>query len=423
MNNKSRGPRPQGRKRVGTATIANSSRIRTGKRKTTTDKRPSALTTEKRPRQGEARARLAMGKSLMDKSSAGGSARGQGNRAKTARQPDRLPRATKGEGMLNARPAPLRNGPRPMRSARNGQNPVTPSAMDNSGKQRLAKILAAAGVAARRACEEYILDGRVTVDGRVITDLAFRADPIQQKIAFDGETVKQEPKVYWWFNKPAGILCTNRDPQGRKTVFDLMPRLGKHVYCVGRLDEESTGLLLLTNDGPLAFRLTHPRFGVSKSYLVLAAGTISGETMQKMREGVWLSDGKVRVQRVERIRSQGQATWLRVVLREGHNREIRRLFARLGHKVMRLQRIAIGPLKIRKLSVGHSRPATGDEVSLLRAVATRAPKTPKETPAPVAVGHQTPAKPSSKREHRPSNRSGQPQRTPLKRRARTIVDE
>ncbi|MFO0949472.1 MAG: pseudouridine synthase [Planctomycetota bacterium] len=245
------------------------------------------------------------------------------------------------------------------------ERPVRPQ------KERLQKVLAAAGIGSRRACEEYIVLGRVAVDGRVVTELGTVVDPETQRIAFDGEEIRLEPKVYWWVNKPPGVLCTSRDTHGRATVLDLVPGIGERVYCVGRLDEESLGLLLLTNDGELAQKLTHPRYQIPKTYECLVAGRITGETMDKMREGVWLSDGKARVKDIHRLGTHGTATRIRVILCEGHNREIRRLFAKFGHKVMRLERTAIGPLKIRKLRVGEARPATEEEVALLRRLCRR----------------------------------------------------
>lgn len=274
---------------------------------------------------------------------------------------------------------------------RGGPPPPRPGAA-SAGPQRLQKVLAACGVGSRRQCEEYIALGRVTVDDRVVTELGTRVEPAHQSILLDGEPVQAEPKVYWWLHKPPGILCTSRDPQGRPTVLDAVPNLGRRIYSVGRLDEESTGLLLLTNDGPLAHRLTHPRFGVAKTYRVLVSGKIGSEAIRKLLEGVWLADGKVRAHAVRRGGLQGQATWLEVVLCEGHNREIRRMFAQLGHKVMRLQRIAIGPIKLRKLRLGEARPATPPEVSMLRQLARNAPRErvvrpPRESqPRPAAHG-------------------------------------
>src|SRR5438045_3510353 len=177
---------------------------------------------------------------------------------------------------------------------------------------RLNKYLAHAGVGSRRHCDELIRAGRVSIDGRTVTELATRVTP-EQEVAVDGEAVHAEKFVYWLVNKPRGYLCTNHDPSGRPRAIDLVPQIAQRVYTVGRLDEDSEGLLLLTNDGDLAHRLMHPRFGIEKSYLVLVAGTPSPEDLKKLQEGVWLSDGHVKARHVKRLRKQGQSTWLRSV--------------------------------------------------------------------------------------------------------------
>lgn len=235
--------------------------------------------------------------------------------------------------------------------------------------ERLAKFLAGAGVASRRECEEFIRLGRVTVDGEMITEVGTKIDPERADIRVDERRVKPEPKVYWWINKPKGVLSTSKDTHGRRTVVDLLPRTGKRLYCVGRLDEESTGLMLMTNDGEMALRLTHPRYGVGKTYIALIAGRLTPEDMEQMTKGVWLSDGKARVSHIKHMGVIGKASRVQIVLREGKNREIRRVFAKLGHKVMSLHRTAIGPLKIRRVKVGEARPASPEEIYELRRLA------------------------------------------------------
>src|SRR5207248_2526355 len=172
-------------------------------------------------------------------------------------------------------------------------------------------------------------------------------------------------------NKPRGVLCTNYDPDGRPLASDLMQHVAQRVYTVGRLDEASEGLLLMTNDGELAHRLMHPRFGVEKTYDVLVFGSPSSADQQQLLKGVWLSDGHVHARRVKRLKKRGDSTWLRIVLAEGKNREIRRLLAKLGHKVLRLKRIAIGPIRIGTLKSGKTRRLKGDEVEELRQAANR----------------------------------------------------
>jgi 23S rRNA pseudouridine2605 synthase len=237
---------------------------------------------------------------------------------------------------------------------------------------RLQKFLASAGFGSRRQCEEFILTGRVLIDGQVVTELGTRVDPQTQEITLDDIPIKREKLVYWFVNKPKGVLSTTKDTHGRPTVVDMIPSINERIFPVGRLDEESTGLLLLTNDGDMTNLLTHPRYGVPKTYEVLVAGRITNDNIAQLKKGVWLSDGRARVHDVQRLGLRGEATMLRIVLREGHNREIRRLFASLGHKVMKLERVAIGPIKIRKLRAGTSRPATYEEVAMLRELAQRA---------------------------------------------------
>jgi 23S rRNA pseudouridine2605 synthase len=233
----------------------------------------------------------------------------------------------------------------------------------------LQKVLAHAGLGSRRVCEEYILQGRVTVDGKVVRELGTRVDPDRAAIAVDGERVRLEKMVYYAVNKPKGYVSTNDDPAGRPRVIDILPEVPERVYSVGRLDEESTGLMILTNDGELANRLAHPRYGVEKVYRALVAGSPSREIVSKLTEGIWLSDGKVRAKRARVVGTQGEATTIELVLAEGKKREIRRMLAKLGHKVMSLNRIAIGPVILKGLSPGESRPLSRTEIDLLRKVA------------------------------------------------------
>jgi 23S rRNA pseudouridine2605 synthase len=235
--------------------------------------------------------------------------------------------------------------------------------------ERLNKLLAHAGLGSRRHCEELITAGRVSVDGRAVRELGTKVDPAQQRVAVDGRAVRLERHVYWLVNKPRGYLCTNYDPAGRPRVIDLVPHVSQRVYTVGRLDEESDGLVLLTNDGDLANRLLHPRFGVEKTYLVQVAGRPTRDDLQQLLKGVWLSEGHVRARHVKRLRQQGESTWLEIVLTEGKNREIRRMLARLNHKVLQLRRVAFGPIPLGRLRSGKSRPLMGRELAALRQAA------------------------------------------------------
>src|SRR5437660_2657376 len=236
-------------------------------------------------------------------------------------------------------------------------------------EERLHKILAHAGVGSRRKCEELIAAGRVSVDGQAVRELGRKLEADQHEIRVDGEPIHAERPVYWLVNKPRGYLCTNYDPAGRPRAVDLVPHVRQRVYTVGRLDEDSEGLLLLTNDGELANRLMHPRYGVDKTYLVQVAGNPSPDDLHQLLKGVWLSDGHVHARRVKRMRHQGASTWVEIVLSEGKNREIRRMLARLGHKVMRLRRIALGRVHLGRLGLGKSRPLKANELESLRKVA------------------------------------------------------
>jgi 23S rRNA pseudouridine2605 synthase len=232
---------------------------------------------------------------------------------------------------------------------------------------RLNKFLADAGLGSRRRCDELIRRGRVALDGRVVTELGVKVEP-EQTVTIDGKPLQQQRLVYWLVNKPPGYLCTNFDPGGKPKAVDLLPHVPERVYTVGRLDEASEGLLLLTNDGQLALRLTHPSYGIRKTYHVLVAGLVTDEELQRMARGVRLSEGTARAVRVHKLGTRGNATLLEIVLAEGKNREIRRMLAKLGHKVMELRRVAIGPIKLDRLKRGKCRKLQQDEIALLRRI-------------------------------------------------------
>lgn len=231
-------------------------------------------------------------------------------------------------------------------------------------KQRLQKLLASAGFGSRRQCEELIEAGRVDVDGQIVTRLGTTVDPDVNKVRVDGDLLKKQKLVYYAVNKPIGFVTTNRDPQGRPRVVDLVPP-DERVFPVGRLDRNSEGLILLTNDGELAQQLTHPRFGVRKVYRVTVAGKVDSETMKHMRKGIYIAEGFVRVEGARLLKSRSRSTEMEIVLREGKNREIRRILARLGHKVQHLRRIAVGPLRLGDLPPGAYRVVSHHEVDKL----------------------------------------------------------
>ena len=235
---------------------------------------------------------------------------------------------------------------------------------------RLNKYLAHAGLGSRRQCESLIRAGRVSIDGHVVKDLATRVE-LEQVVKVDGEPIHAEKFVYWLVHKPRGYLCTNHDPSRRPLALDLVPQISQRVYTVGRLDEDSEGLLLLTNDGDLAHRLMHPRFGVEKTYLVQVAGNPAPEDLKKLLDGVYLAEGHVKARHVKRLKRQNNSTWLRIVLAEGKNREIRRMLAKLDHKVLRLKRIEIGTIELGSLALRKSRPLSPMELKSLKRLAAR----------------------------------------------------
>ncbi len=248
------------------------------------------------------------------------------------------------------------------RSASKKRGRRSAQAVDSS--QRLQRFLASAGFGSRRQCEELIEAGRVDVDGQIVTKLGSTVDSSVQKIRVDGVLLKKQKPVYYAVNKPVGVVTTNRDPQGRPRVVDLVPP-DERVFPVGRLDRSSEGLILLTNDGELAQRLTHPKFGVRKVYRVTVAGKVETETMRQMRKGIHIAEGFVQVEGAKLLKSRSRATELEIVLREGKNREIRRILARLGHKVQTLRRSAVGPLRLGDVPPGAYRVVTSQEVEKL----------------------------------------------------------
>lgn len=244
--------------------------------------------------------------------------------------------------------------------------------------ERLQKILAHAGIASRRECEKIIAEGRVTVDGQVVREMGVTVDPTRQRICCDGTPIKAEKKVYYLLNKPKGYVCTSAESSAQPRAIDLLGGLGQRVYTVGRLDEDSQGLILVTNDGELANLLTHPRYEIPKTYLVEVSGALPPETLAKLEKGVWISDGRARPSRLRVLRRHREATRLEIVLREGMNREIRRIFAKVGHPVRWLRRIAIGNLVDPNLKTGAFRPLTPAEVQSLFTLA----KSEREREAP-----------------------------------------
>jgi 23S rRNA pseudouridine2605 synthase len=240
---------------------------------------------------------------------------------------------------------------------------------------RLQKILAEAGVASRRAAEQLIAAGRVRVNGAVVVEPGTHADPMRDAIEVDGRPLPGvEPKRYVLLHKPPGYLTTRADPRGRRSVFDLVPEIGARLHSVGRLDYDAEGLLLLTNDGAITYRLTHPRHGVRRVYHVLVEGRLGPAALDALRRGVVLEDGPARVERARQLRAaDGGLHWIELSLAEGRYHEVKRLCRAVGLVVRRLRRVGFGPLALGALGAGRWRELTPDEVERL-AGAGRAPE-------------------------------------------------
>ena len=264
--------------------------------------------------------------------------------------------------------------------------------------ERLQKILSQAGVASRRAAEKLIADGRVTVNGKTVTEMGVKADPGADDIRVDGSRVKLAARLrYILLYKPAGVVTTRSDPQRRRTVVDLLRGVREYVYPVGRLDYESEGLVLMTNDGELAALLMHPRHDVPRTYEVRVAGIPGDESLEQLRRGIPLDGRRTRPAEVtlltRRSASPGSRTdgLLRLTLREGRNRQVRRMCEAIGHPVRALKRVKIGPVSDPRLKPGDWRELTPGEVLALRRTAagtTTGRQTGARTPRARGGGHE-----------------------------------
>jgi pseudouridine synthase len=251
---------------------------------------------------------------------------------------------------------------------------------ESSSRVRIQRVLADAGVASRRACESLVEEGAVTVNGRVIQKLPCFVDPESDRIFCNGRRIEKPRRHHYiMLFKPRGFVCTSNDPEGRKRALDLVDHpSGVRLFSVGRLDIDSSGLLLLTDDGDLANRLTHPSFEVHKGYDVTVRGRLEEEAVEKLRRGLYLSDRRREGEAtrtaesgVTVLRRDRDRTRLYVELREGRNRQIRRLMDRIGHPVKKLRRVRLGPLKLKGLAVGDWRELTPAELGLLRRASQR----------------------------------------------------
>jgi 23S rRNA pseudouridine2605 synthase len=235
-------------------------------------------------------------------------------------------------------------------------------------RQRIQKAVAAAGVASRRAVEQMVLDGRVTVNGRPVVELPCFVDLSADDVRVDGRRVRpaRGRRVYYLLNKPRGVVCTQRDPAGRPRAVDLVPTVERRVYCVGRLDVDTTGLILLTNDGELTQHLTHPSAQVPKCYVAEVDGRPDAEAVARLKAGAYPDGRRTRPAAVKVLQRSPKRSRLKITLCEGCHGEVWRVLARLGHRVRRLKRVAIGPVTERGLKVGHWRPLRASEVRQLR---------------------------------------------------------
>lgn len=248
------------------------------------------------------------------------------------------------------------------------------------GLERLQKILAQAGVASRRKCEEMIKAGMVAVNGEQVTELGVKVDPAVDTITVNGKPIRSEKKLYLMLNKSKGVISSAKDPQGRKVVSDFLPGIKERVYPVGRLDYDTEGLLLLTNDGEFANLLTHPSHQVPKTYLATVKGVPHGTALERLQKGIMLEDGMTAPAEVEYddVDTENQVATISITIYEGRNRQVRRMFEAINHKVTRLKRIKFGELGLQQLGRGKYRHLTPKEVEELLAIAHKTHKVHKK---------------------------------------------
>jgi len=234
-----------------------------------------------------------------------------------------------------------------------------------AGKQRLQKLLAAAGIDSRRKCEELILEHAVTVNGEIVYELPAFADPDKDDIRVNGQRIKRAEKVDFILNKPKGVICTSSDPQRRPKAIDLVD-CPERVVCVGRLDADTTGAIILTNDSEMVNRLTHPKYELPKTYRIVVRGRVEGTDVEKLKKGIWLAEGRTQGAAVKIIRRSHLETMLQVVISQGLNRQIRRMFSQLGYKVKALKRTQIGDIVLKGIAVGNYKRLTKAQIAYLK---------------------------------------------------------
>jgi 23S rRNA pseudouridine2605 synthase len=241
------------------------------------------------------------------------------------------------------------------------------SRLSPGGGIRLQKVIAGSGLASRRKAEAMIADGRVTVNGKVVREHGVRVDPERDHVKIDGHHLKsQEPYAYVMLNKPAGYVSSLSDPEGRQTVSDLLPGVRLRMFPVGRLDFDSEGLMLLTNHGELAQALLHPRYHVSKVYLIKVKGVLTDEEIRQLERGVKLEDGMTGPAVVQKLRKATENSWLDMTIHEGRKHQVKRMLEAVGHPVIKLKRVKFGPLVLGDLPPGHYRYLTDREANSLR---------------------------------------------------------
>lgn len=245
---------------------------------------------------------------------------------------------------------------------------------DAAGKMRLQKFLSDAGVASRRNAELLVENGRVLINDEIVRTLPAFVDPEHDCVVVDGNVVRMQPQQYWIIHKPKGVVTTVSDPAGRRRAVDFLPPMRTRLFVVGRLDPESSGLLLMTNDGELAQRISHPRYGIPKVYWAEVRGEVGLDLPVRMRRGVHLSEGKAAVSDVRILHRTREQSALSITLSESHNRQVRRMLAKLGHDVRNLKCTRIGPIELKGLPLGAARELSRHEVAeLRRAIQNAAP--------------------------------------------------
>ncbi|HYK03503.1 MAG TPA: pseudouridine synthase [Thermoanaerobaculia bacterium] len=281
--------------------------------------------------------------------------------------------------------------------------------------ERLQKIIAHAGFASRREAEAMIREGRVTVNGRVVNELGSKADPVKDHVKVDGKLItRPETHRYILLYKPKEVMTTVEDPQGRKTVIDLVKGVRERIYPVGRLDFHSEGLILLTNDGDLAFKVSHPKHGSVKTYHVKVRGVPTERIVEKLERGITIDNKRTLPCEISRMKTTGRSlgkgedegnSWYEVRLREGRTQQIRKMFQAVGHPVSKLRRVAIGPIADPKLAAGDWRELSPKEVKMLETMQEPAKPKPRRTPArPTAKKKAAASRPATTSKKKPATK-------------------